>query len=630
MTLVSSLKKAYYTEKPVLVFILKLIILSCVWKTLFIVLNAGVLQVNSIGFKETLQISLLALMYEFFIIIFINGLFLILHQWIAFRSSVFVKVFAFFTAVLNAINLLLNSIDIFYFRFHLQRADADLLYVLYNPFDTGDAYYVGAFLLVILLFVFSIYFFYRWLIKLSAKIHGLPVTSVAIIFFTGLLISTGRSAILPAYPLAFIKSQLLPVVQNSFHNFIFSVYRRNEIRLPSTGYMSEEQRLKIFDYRVQQSSDKKKNIILFIMESIPEEYFNEAGKHKVKMPFIDSLVKQSTFYSNAFSYSHHSNKGIVAMLGGIPTLTELPLYHSKYVSIPVSGAGSVLKKYNYNSSFFIGDHYDDFGFAKCTNWLGFDKYYSMESIPGYKKMEKHPMGLHDEYVLDFMAEKLKGASKPFLAVNFNISTHFPNALPPSYTNEFPGSNKMPAQKSLEYYSQCIERFFNKVKEEPWYQNSVFIFCSDHWMYLDQQKAEADLVQSFRIPIFIFDPANPVGKKIGSPVSQLDVLNTILDYGGIKENVYSYGKSLLSAENNRNRVVFARENSFIYQAFDSSFVLIFDAMKGKTLNAFNYKKDHSRQHDLSNSNHPRIRDLEINMKAFLQAAAMHYQAKPASN
>ena len=93
----------------------------------------------------------------------------------------------------------------------------------------------------------------------------------------------------------------------------------------------------------------KKNIVLFIMESVPYDFFDSSGAYKVSMPFFDSLMQKSTFFNNAFCYAHESNKGITAILTGIPTLSDIPLYHSPYVNMPFTPIGTALKKINYQS-----------------------------------------------------------------------------------------------------------------------------------------------------------------------------------------------------------------------------------------------------------------------------------------
>lgn len=304
-------------------------------------------------------------------------------------------------------------------------------------------------------------------------------------------------------------------------------------------------------------------------------------------------------------------------------MTEIPLYHSNYASIKMTAPGTTLTQQGYTSSFFIGDSYDDFGFAKCCNWLGIENYYSREKIPGHKKMESHTMGLHDRYVLDFMSYKMNEMKQPFFAVNYNTSTHFPNHLPGSYTEKYPGQNFSDEMKCMSYYNECLELFFKNAEKKSWYNNTVFIFCSDHWMYPDARSLSADIVQAFHIPLFIYEPGKPQPAIIHTPVTQLDIVHTILCFAGIKEPIISYGNNLLDILPEKNRVVFTKENSNLYQAIDSSYVLGFNPVTRKAEFCYNYKTDLQRSNNLVSSSSAIADSLTIKMKAFLQTTSYHY-------
>jgi phosphoglycerol transferase MdoB-like AlkP superfamily enzyme len=345
------------------------------------------------------------------------------------------------------------------------------------------------------------------------------------------------------------------------------------------------------------------------------------------MPFLDSLVNKSTYFNNAFSYSYSSNKGITALLAGIPTMTDIPLYHSKFISIDHTAVGDELTKKNYSSSFFIGDNYDDFGFAQFCKWMGIQHYYCMEDIPGYQQMEKHTMGLHDEYVLSFMEQKLNIMQQPFFATQYNISTHYPNNLPRTFKDRFPEKNSTPQMKTMQYYNDCLEKFFRNAADQAWYKNTVFIFCSDHWARPHNTKVKIDEVESFRIPIFIYDPSVEDKEIISSTVSQMDILNTILYYGGCKDSITSYGISLKDSALDTHRTIFTKTNSVIYHAINEKYVLGFDAMEGNAVYCYDYKIDPERKYDLLKK--PRFNgadSLILEMKAYLQTASNHYQKK----
>lgn len=313
------------------------------------------------------------------------------------------------------------------------------------------------------------------------------------------------------------------------------------------------------------------------------------------------------------------------MLTGLPTITDIPLYHSGFAGLTKTSMGGLLKEKNYTSSFFIGDNYDDFGFAKCCKWAGIQHYYCMEDIDGYKKMEKHPMGLHDEYVLNFMQQKLAKEKQPFFAAQYNISTHYPNELPAIYKEKYKDIKIPAALKSMLYYDECLSQFFKQAQSTAWYSNTVFIFCSDHWATPVTGKIKNDMVSSFRIPIIIFDPSQNKPQLISNTVSQLDIMNTILAYAAIKDPFKSYGQSLLDTGSN-NRTVFTKVNNSIYQAINKEYVLGFNADEGKALYCYEYKNDSNYKNNLVQQN-TIVDSLVKEMQAFLQTASQHYKNKP---
>ena len=623
-------KQLVAKEKAALLFLIKLLVLLCLLKTIFFVYNYSLTGGWALqGFKNDVRIIGWSLLYDALVIALINfPLFLLLLIFGKALKNLFLKKsLAWLFAVANAFVLLLNCIDIFYYRFHLQRADADLLFVLRNPFSDGKAFlYLLIFGSVALLLIVT-----RALYKNLLAIAGMPGQDKPLLLSNGLLLVfitlfffTGSKKQLPTYPLTNLEAVQLPLAQNSFHTFLYSLYRRNELLIPQKQYMSIAAQQALFSiHKKSNGVTAPKNIVLFIMESVPADFFDSSSAYKVVMPFLDSLVRTSTYFKNAFSYSYNSNKGITAMLAGIPTLTDIPLYHSNFTSITKTALGKKLSENNYTSSFFIGDHYDDFGFAKCCKWLGIQHYYSMEAIPGYQQMEQHSLGLHDQYVLDFMQNKLLSMPQPFFAAQYNISTHYPNDLPKNFKANI--GNTTPPMQTMQYYNDCLQTFFKNAASQPWFANSVFIFCSDHWAQPHTKTIKLDEVESFRIPMFIYDPGKAEGSTITSVVSQVDVLNTILHYGAVKDSITSYGENLADPSLNQQRTVFTKINGFLYQAISQQYVLGFDALQGKALYCYDYQNDPFKKNNLlAEQNLPSIEKIIVEMKAFLQTASRHYR------
>ena len=633
---VNKFLKLRVKNNPFLFFILILLLITSLLKVLFYYYNYSVIfdGDRTDGFK----IAEWSLTYDLLTILIINVPFLfllILSKKIPGRiaSSIIRIIFC----ILNTLMLVLNTIDIFYFRFHFQRANLDLLYVIDHPFEKLadiNILYILGFLLLLVGIIIMIWklqnLFYSSLMEKNGYkmifIIAAVIVMVLIIFNFHL-----TRKLVPNYPLVDLNTKELNVVENSMHTFLYSLYRNNHSLLNKKYFSPSfcDSALPIKKTFSTGNNTSPKNIVLFIMESIPESFFDSSDKFKVKMPFFDSLLHHSIFFSNAYSYGRESNKGITSILAGIPTITNIPLYHSSFINLPKTSVGKALKSKSYSSFFCIGDTYDNFGFAKCVYWLGFDKYYYDKDIPDYKKLPYGPMGIYDEYVLHFMHQKVKTLQEPFLAVNYNTTTHYDYTLPPDYKVKSP-KNYSNAMKSMQYYDSCLHQFFDVSKNEKWFRNTVFIFCADHWQSPDDFLIPVNSLDEFRIPIIIYDPSENAEIKDSSLVSQFDVLGTMLDVAGYSDTAISYGVDLLNQDKKSgNQEVFNRIDNNLYQVVDSLYVLGFNVANNKTEYLYNYKTDKNLENNLNNSPYYSVIKSELSdkIKVFYQKAILQYFNKP---
>jgi phosphoglycerol transferase MdoB-like AlkP superfamily enzyme len=632
-------KNIWFNNKPFVLFtLLQLLCLSIV-KLIFYNYNYALFfneqaELNDSNVK--FRIIGWSLLYDFIIVFGINFLFLIsLQATSLLKYSLPQKVLTAFFWCINTFILVINVIDIFYFKFHFQRLNADIRFVIDHPFQTFFHQPISVFLFLILLFLALCFITYRLHVSFYKKFiigdNAYVATSIFILFSLILLLNNKSISrkVLPTYPLVNLSSKQLPIVQNSFLTLAYSVFRKGQY-LPIKEYFTAKECDSIFpiihnaDLSINSS---KKNIVLFIMESVPYEFFDSTSDYKVKMPFFDSLIKKSTFYTNAYAFYYESNKGIVAILAGEPTLTEIPLYHSQYTNMPITPIGKALDKNGYHSFFCIGDDYDNFGFAKCTNWLGINKYYCKDDIEENKDKPMHTMGIQDEYVLDFFNKKIAETKQPFLAINYNVSTHYPYDIPQFYSKQLP-SNYTTAMKAMSYYDNSLASFFNKSKNENWFNNTVFIFCPDHWMFPNEQSTILNNRSSFHIPIIIYDPSSNEKKVNAQLASQFDVLGTILGIAGNKENYISYGSDLLNSKNKTN-TIFTKMRGSLYQAIDSNYVLGYNTTNEKAEYIYDFTKDENLKNNLLNKIEARIQQeiLTKKVKAFLQKANMQYNGQP---
>jgi phosphoglycerol transferase MdoB-like AlkP superfamily enzyme len=634
----SSGKSIWQNNKPFIWFLLSLLLIHSVLKIIFyqynqpLLFSGGQTHVTAVDKLTMLKWSLAADLISLLGINIFLLFALTIAQWVSRKIGDWFIIPVF--VLINSFAVILNLVDIFYFRFHFQRANADLFYVLDHPLNRlmqQNFFILFIFAAGIIAIIWLMWLLHKKLYRSFANENNCKlITALLFVLVIFLLIFKDRftKMLVPTYPLVELKSNQLPIVQNSFHTFVYSVFR-NGAGTKINNYMTDAACDSIFPIRKKLIIDKnqatKPNIVLFIMESVPYDFFDATGAYKVSMPFFDSLLQKSTFFNNAFCYDHQSTRGITAILAGIPTLSDIPVYHSSQINMPITPIGSALKKLNYQSLFCIGDEYDNFGFAKCANWMGIDKYYSKEDIPNYKNLPAHSMGLQDENVLDFFLQKINQQQKPCFAVQYNISTHFPYDIPKNFAKQSPATYTT-AMKAMQYYDHSLQQFFNQAKNKPWFANTTFIFCSDHWLFPQGKLGPYTAISAYHIPIIIYEPSVNKKKIINKMASQFDVAATILAAAGYSDSIISYGNNLLDSSLN-NSFVFSKAGNSLYQVTDSSYILGFNNVSNKTEFLYNYKKDILlTQNLLTDKNFAAIQNnMLLHIRAFLQKAITQYNS-----
>ncbi len=360
----------------------------------------------------------------------------------------------------------------------------------------------------------------------------------------------------------------------------------------------------------------KKNVVIVILESFAKDYLKENSKDRAYLPFIDSLLLKSTYFTNAYSQERSSNKGIVSILGSLPPVTDEPFYHSIYAGAYKRGIGHIFQENGYSTNFFYGTEYDHFGFKKWMNMMGVQHYFCRDDFND-PKLYDGSLGIYDDPWLHFMAGKLQQLDTPFLSIVFTISTHWPYKVPADFLNRKNIQGEALAQKSASYADFALRNFFNEVKNQAWFNNSIFVFCADHWFSPNKDILD-DITRGYEIPIFIYEPSKSIGSKINTLSSQLDVLPTIYAMAGLQETFTSFGKNLFDTAGKR----FAMNHLYqsgLFQIFDDEYILGFDINTDQSKYMFNYKSDSLRKDNLllNKLYAGERKELETHIQAMLQ-------------
>lgn len=393
-------------------------------------------------------------------------------------------------------------------------------------------------------------------------------------------------------------------------NTPFSLLRtidKQPFTVPS--YFEDEAAMQAFFSPLHEPTDstveRRKNVVVLILESFGREYIGalnptlEGGHYKGYTPFVDSLVQQSLTCRYTFANGRKSIDGMPSILSSIPMFVE-PFFLTPAALNTVGGLARELKADGYCSAFFHGAENGSMGFQAFAQATGFDSYYGKTEYNSEPRFGGEAdfdgmWAIWDEPFLQFFASKMTELQEPFVTSVFTASSHHPFRIPEAYEGTF-AEGSLPIHKCIRYTDYALRRFFDTARQQPWYDNTIFVLTADHTNQCAYPEYATALGQ-FSVPLLFFDPSGemPRGslKAIGQ---QIDIMPTILGWLGHRQPYIAFGCNLLSTPERDTWAV--NYNNGSYQFARDRYLLQFDGERPTAL--FDFEKDWMLQDNLLNS------------------------------
>lgn len=292
------------------------------------------------------------------------------------------------------------------------------------------------------------------------------------------------------------------------------------------------------------STFQKKNVVVLVLESFGKLYTGLGGRTSYT-PFLDSLCNHSLYCSKAYANASTSAMGIPAVLAGIPAFYNEAFTTSPYGRNKIDAIGNLLLQQGYHTSFFHGGTNGTMNFHVFAKNAGFETYFGRNEYPNQNDYDG-TWGIYDDKFLSFFADKLNHEKQPFASTVFTLSSHEPFALPKDHPKFLDSLQDI--RKGIAYTDYALRLFFEKVKQQSWYSNTLFVITADHaymachddaWYYNQG-------LGLFSIPIIYFDPGNPkLNGNYSKYTQQIDILPSIMDYLKYPTSFFAFGNSIFS-------------------------------------------------------------------------------------
>ena len=292
----------------------------------------------------------------------------------------------------------------------------------------------------------------------------------------------------------------------------------------------------------------KPNIVLVVLESFLGKYCGSSNSGKIDVtPNLNHMADNGINCTRTIASGKRSAYGLSTILCSWPPLPGFPLISQVESQQEVETVASLLKNIGYSTWFIYGGDADFDNMKGFVLANGFDHLIEQNDFP--KNTPGTMWGVFDEYLFDYAESILDTSQIPVLLTMFTTTNHQPWIIPeqmekviPHFLNKNKRINKV--MRTMAYTDYIIGEFIEDNRSKSWFQNTIFVFISDHGineysgMYEDPRNAH--------IPFIIYSPAIITkSKKINEVTSQIDVLPTLLHLIGYPKPFDLMGTNILS-------------------------------------------------------------------------------------
>lgn len=531
-------------------------------------------QMREISLTDCVQVLLHAFPLDLSVASYITALFgllIIVSNW--YLGEWIPRISHIITSLLLGIVILVFIGDTGTFEYWGYHWDKSIFTFLQSPQEVLACALWWQWILAILLFVVAFvacgYAYLKWItwdkLELSHNPRtrwwqtGVWVLIVALLFLpmrgsvTVSTMNTGR--------VYFSNNQMLnQSAINPLFNIIESL-SENTFDLKKYTYMSSNEAKRLtqqllpnerWQHKEEVFTTQRPNIILVILESFSSNALNA-------MPNLMRLAKEGIYFSNAYSSSYRTDRGIVSLLSAYPgqPTSSLMTVPSKSRNLPQ--IGKALKQEGYISHFYYGGDED---FTNMRSYLmdgGFENRVVDKDFPIQDRMSK--WGVHDHIVFSRSSHEIRQRytqypDNHYLDIILTLSSHEPFEVP------FASGFSHAYLNSVAYTDSCLGAFVDSLKQHPAWDSTIVILSSDHGYPYPSGITNYNPLR-YKIPMAIIGGALQQQMQVSTLCSQIDLVPTVLHAMGLDTQAYPFSKNILDTT----------QTEFAFYAFNDGFALL---------------------------------------------------------
>ncbi len=484
------------------------------------------------------------------------------------------KLTNFIFKIINIPFIIINNIDIEYFKFSQKRSTYDFFEYLSLGNGSDALNLIPQYFLdywhISLITIIQIYLLLKIKYIPSERIKNYFSSSILFVIMIGVFILGARGGF-QLKPIKPIDAGIWSNTENSVLvlNTPFCILHTYNIKdLEILNYFGKEEILHYCNNKNTNHNEifTHKNVVIIILESFSKEFVGYYNNGKGYTPFLDSLINYSLVMERGYANGIKSIEALPSIVSSIPTLMNNPFITSTYATNKYYSLPLLLHREGYSTSFFHGGNRGTMGFLQFSQKSGFEKYFGREDYNNDKDYDGS-WGIYDGAFFKYFSEYLNNENEPFLSSIFSLSSHHPYNIPKEYKNSF-NKGDLIIHESISYTDSVLGDFFRSIKGKDWFENTLFVITSDHTSPERIEQEYKNKVGRYSIPIIYFMGDSSLVSSNKTVTQQIDIMPTILDLLKYNKDFFSFGKSIFSKKNwaisyLNNEYLFITDSSFIF-------------------------------------------------------------------
>jgi lipoteichoic acid synthase len=292
------------------------------------------------------------------------------------------------------------------------------------------------------------------------------------------------------------------------------------------------------DIKYKIPKTKIRNVVLFVLESVPAEYVSGYNSKYDVTPNIERSLKHAVLFSDIYAHAPVTHNSLVSLLGSIYPMISYKSISNEYPQIDWPTLSSELKNNNYRTAFFNAS---DNRFQKIDEFLSyrrFDKITDQRDM-FCKEFFLPGIGMEEDYMIEAFVKWLPedNTKQSFFAMLWTKETHYPYKLSireKDYGVKNPELNRY--LNALHHSDSMLGKLLDELKHRGLAESTLIVIVADHGEAFgrhNQRGHGANIYEeNVRVPLIFINPGLFNGQKLSVVGGHVDVAPTIMNTLGL--------------------------------------------------------------------------------------------------